>query len=234
MTDPTTDQDALAVTETTSRLLYFGVGEFAAHLLRHRRVPAEDIVSTHGLETAGRAGDTLVVVHDGAATDLRDAVDRSAAARGVSTVGVQLLPSRIVCGPAVVPGSTACWLCHRKRAAQHAGGSHEFDVDASVSDLPEGFGAPHVLLASGLLDLALDEIDARRRATGTSDGVAVTAGSGLGSGLGGTVRTVNLVSGAVSSAATVATDRCPRCGDRFASRRSDAAVATFPELAPRG
>ncbi|MFH8756581.1 cyclodehydratase [Streptomyces atroolivaceus] len=192
--------------------LYLVGDTFGRRLTEHRgvppqlQVPFEDFLN----DTAPHA-DVVVPVHAGGDPKLRDETDRICAERSTPSVGLQLLPTKILCGPVVVPGRTACYACYRKRAAQHAGTARPYDMDAALSGLPEGFGRQHLSVASGLLDLALTEI-----ATGVT-------------GIGGTVRTFNLVSGAVSSAVTVSVNRCPRCGGRFSQARADSAMPV-PEL----
>jgi hypothetical protein len=138
----------------------------------------------------------IVAVHSGRDEELRDALDRVGFERGVPTVGIELLPTRIVCGPAVIPGATACYSCYLRRIEQH----HQ--LGEATRGLPEGFGRMHLALAHGLLALATDELR-----TGPV-------------GLGGTVRTFDLVAGTVSTASTVAVDRCPRCGARWDGQRN--------------
>ncbi|MCC2278361.1 cyclodehydratase [Streptomyces sp. ET3-23] len=192
--------------------LYIIGDTFGRRLVQHRGVPPERQVSFADFRdgTVPQA-DVVVPVHSGGDPELRDEVDRICAERGLPSAGLQLQPARLVCGPVVIPGRTACYVCHRKRAAQHAGSARHYDIDASLSGLPEGFGPQHVAVASGLLELALAEIAAG------------------GTGIGGTVRTFSLVSGAVQSAATVSVNRCPRCGDRFAEERAASAMPV-PEL----
>ncbi|MER8000695.1 TOMM precursor leader peptide-binding protein [Streptomyces sp. NPDC095613] len=185
------------------RCLYIIRNAFGRRLAEHRGVPPEQRVSFEDFRsgTAPRP-DVVVLAHAGGDPEFRDEADRICAERGTPSLGLQLLPARIVCGPVVVPGRTACYSCYRKRAAQHAGTARGYDLDAALAGLPEGFGPQHVAVASGLLELALTEIAA-----------GVT-------GIGGTVRAFSLVSGAVSAAATVSVNRCPRCGDRFAKARA--------------
>lgn len=185
-----------------TRTLYVVDDGFGEAVADHRGAPSADRTAPHLLERRLDATVGVVVpVGAGAADGLRDDVDRLCHARGVPGVALRLLPTRIECGPVVVPGRTACHACYRKRAAQHAGSTLEHGVDAASDDLAAGYGPHHVVLASGLLGLALAEV--------------ATAPPGLG----GTVRTVSLVSGGVAAAATVSVDRCPRCGDRFAGAR---------------
>ncbi|MFE9697079.1 TOMM precursor leader peptide-binding protein [Streptomyces sp. NPDC006270] len=192
--------------------LYLVQDIFGRRLTEHRGVPPEQQLSYVDFASApAPRADVVVAVHSGGDPDLRDEVDRICAERNTPSVGLQLLPTRIVCGPTVVPGRTACYACFRKRAAQHAGTARPYDMDAAVSGLPEGFGPHHVSVASGLLELALAEI---------AGGVT---------GIGGTVRAFQLVTGAVSASATVSVNLCPRCGDRFSRARADR-MLPFPEL----
>lgn len=189
--------------------VHLPVGTFAARLLGHRDVPPASVVDLAALRAGPAAGTQAVVcVHSDADVPLREAVDELGARLGLVTIGVQLTPRRLVVGPVVVPGSTACWACHRRRADQHAGSARPYDLDAAVTGLEEGFAPHHVALASALLDLALEEASRTLR-----DGRPPSPP-------GGTVRTVDLVSGVPSAAATVGVDRCPRCSGRFAAERS--------------
>ena len=198
--------------DSRPQCLYVVGTAFGRRLTEHRGIPAEQRVSFEDFRgDAAPHEDIVVPVHSGDAPELRDAVDRICAERGTPSVGLQLQATRIICGPVVVPGRTACYACHRKRAAQHAGTARHYDMDAALSGLSEGFGPQHVAVASGLLELALGEI-----ATGIK-------------GIGGTVRTFNLVSGAVSASTTVSVDQCPRCGDRFTQARAADAMS-LPEL----
>jgi bacteriocin biosynthesis cyclodehydratase domain-containing protein len=148
----------------------------------------------------------VVVVHSGRLEELRDSVDRFGFERGIPTVGVELLPTRIVCGPAVIPGATACYGCYLRRIEQHRDPAQPYDLGEATRGLPEGFGRPHLAIAHGLLTLAIAELR-----TGPV-------------GLGGTVRSFDLVAGTLSTASTVAVDRCPRCGTRLRDRSGGAAA----------
>ncbi|MFE8913165.1 cyclodehydratase [Streptomyces globisporus] len=146
----------------------------------------------------------IVAVHSGKDEKLRDELDRLGFERSIPTVGVELLPTRIVCGPAVIPGATACYSCHLRRAEQHQDPARTGDLGAATRGLPEGFGPMHLAIAHGLLNLATAELR-----TGPA-------------GLGATVRTFDLVAGTVATAVTVAVDRCTRCGARWGGRREGA------------
>jgi len=144
----------------------------------------------------------IAVVHSGRDEKLRDALDRFGFERGIPTVGVELLPTRIVCGPAVIPGATACYSCYLRRVEQHQDPAQADAVAEATRDLPEGFGRMHLAVAHGLLALAASELRAGPE------------------GIGGTVRTFGLVAGGLSTASTVAVDRCSRCGGRWDDRRT--------------
>lgn len=164
------------------------------------RVTGSDLPDDPRLSRAG----TIVAVYSGRDEELRDALDRFGFEQGVPTVGIELLPTSIVCGPAVIPGATACYSCYRRRAEQHQDPARTDRVAEATRDLPEGFGRMHLAIAHGLLTLATAELRSRP------------------DGLGGTVRKFDLVSGVVSTASTVAVDRCPRCSARWVDRRRGA------------
>ncbi|MET8243288.1 TOMM precursor leader peptide-binding protein [Streptomyces sp. NPDC005202] len=153
-----------------------------------------------------RAG-MLVALHAGRDEALRDALDRIGFERNIPSVGVELLPTRIICGPAVIPGATACYSCYLARIEQHRDPAQPYDVGRATRGLDEGFGPQHLAIAHGLLALAVDELR-----TGPQ-------------GLGATVRTFDLVAGTLATAETVAVDRCPRCGVRFRDRPTSGAGA---------
>ncbi|MFE0459575.1 cyclodehydratase [Kitasatospora sp. NPDC058965] len=163
------------------------------------RVTGSELPADARLDRAGM----LVVVHSGRLEELRDAVDRFGFERGVPTVGLELLPTRIVCGPAVVPGATACYACYLRRIEQHRDPGQPYRLGEATRGLPEGFGRPHLAIAHGLLTLALAELR-----TGPV-------------GLGGTVRSFDLVAGTLSTASTVTVDRCPRCSGRLRAPAAD-------------
>lgn len=138
--------------------------------------------------------DVLIPVTVEPAEQLREIVDSIAFIRGIPHVGLELSPTELSCGPLVIPGSTACYQCYRRRKAQHG---------LTVPDaerLPEGFAPYHVTIGAGLIRNSLRDID--KFAKGNDE-------------LGGTVRVFNLVTGVVSQNDTVAVDRCPRCSKRF-------------------
>lgn len=154
-------------------------------------------------------GAPVIVAHAGHDPQLRDTVDGVCFDRGVPSVGVELLPSRIVCGPMVIPGRTACYSCAERRMEQHAG--ERPPLSRSTATLPEGFASSHAAIAAGFVRAALAEIDRPLAAPGA------------------TVRVLDLVTGTVRAWGTVAVNRCRRCGGRFRDLASPVgALAELP------
>jgi bacteriocin biosynthesis cyclodehydratase domain-containing protein len=144
----------------------------------------------------------LITLTPGRDSGLRDRMDSLAFTCGMPSLGVELHPSLILCGPVVIPGRTACFLCYERRSEQHQPGLvARLREDA---ELPEGFANHHVIIGAGLIDVALRE---------------VVSGP---EGVGGTVRSFDLSTGMVTQASTLAVDHCPRCGARFRSGPGDA------------
>jgi bacteriocin biosynthesis cyclodehydratase domain-containing protein len=195
------------------RCFYVLSGEFGRQYADTRGIPCGRRLTVSSLPEAADLpeAEVLVGIHSGRDTALRDAIDRVGFERGTATVGVELLPGRITCGPVVVPGRTACYACYLRRIEQHRGSPGLHDVEASSRGIAEGFAPAHLSIVEGMIALACGEI---------RDGLR---------GLGGTVRSFNLVTGAFSSSQTVAVDRCPRCGPRFRDDRSDT-VSALREL----
>ncbi|MDA2804668.1 TOMM precursor leader peptide-binding protein [Nocardiopsis suaedae] len=190
--------------------LYMIRGRFAEQYADAHRIPPGRRTAVHGppREEDLPEAEALVVIVAGHDPELREAVDRIGFARGVPSVGVELLPRRIVCGPVVVPGETACYACHLRRIEQHteqrAEGAGADEAAAAAYGLEEGFAPAHLFLARGLLAQAFAEM----RGAPQDDGP------------GGTVRSFDLVTGGLSSARTVAVHGCTRCGARFREERS--------------
>lgn len=130
--------------------------------------------------------------------DDRDRVDSVAFFRKIPSLGLSLTPSRITCGPLVRPGASACYSCYHNRRLQH---ERRTQTSGFADSLDEGFGAPDIAIAVGMLHGALVEL------------------SHPAEGIGGTVREFNLVHGMTSRYNTVAIDRCPRCSHRFSDDR---------------
>ena len=152
----------------------------------------------------------IVSVWSGHRPDDRDRIDSVAFTRRIPAVGVELLPTSLECGPAVVPGRTACYDCYRRRLRQHR--ERLASLMRAGAQLPAGFGGGEVAIAAGLIGQALTDMD--RRDTGTS--------------LGGEVRVFDLVQGDLHKYETVAVDRCKRCSSRYnQDRHPTASIASL-------
>lgn len=162
--------------------------------------------------------DRLVMVVGQGHEQLRDALDALSFARLVPSVGLELSPTRLRCGPLVVPSRTACYACSMRRRRQHG----DPPPPAEAGPLPEGYAEHDVLVGAGLVRLALEVLDAP---AGAGHQEAGDTGD-----IGGQVWTMDLVTGDTSLARTVATDRCPTCSGRYAARRD--ALADLSLLLP--
>lgn len=163
-------------------------------------LPADGPVYTASLPYAR----LIVTAWPGQRTEDRDRVDSVAFLRGVPSIGLDLAPTRITCGPLVRPGQTACFSCYQRRRLQH--GRRATEVAALADALDEGFGFADVAIAVGLLGEALIELSSPVE------------------GIGGTVRAFDLIHGGASRHGTVAVDRCPRCSQRFSTHRDPVAA----------
>jgi len=141
----------------------------------------------------------IITAWPGERFDDRDRVDSVAFFRKIPSLGLSLTPSRITCGPLVRPGASACYSCYHNRRLQHE--RRTTQTSGFADSLDEGFGAPDIAIAVGMLHGALVEL------------------SHPAEGIGGTVREFNLVHGMTSRYNTVAIDRCPRCSHRFSDDR---------------
>ena len=148
----------------------------------------------------------IISVWSGHRPEDRDRIDSVAFARGIPAVGVELLPTSLECGPAVVPGRTACYRCYQRRLHQHR--ERTASLMRTGAELPEGFAGGEVAIAAGFIGQAL--ADMNRGDAGTS--------------LGGEVRVFDLVQGGLHKYETVAVDRCERCGSRYDRRRHPTAA----------
>ncbi|GGF53900.1 hypothetical protein GCM10011519_29750 [Marmoricola endophyticus] len=175
--------------------LYALSGELAERVFERSGLPAERALTPARLRAVlegdeAPVGVALVaLVGTGEDEGLRDALDAWSVRRGIASTAVEVLPTRIVVGPTVVPGHGACHRCYRRRQAQHAVDGAGRDLDST--GLPEGFGNHHVAVVTSLLRLAAEDRYAGR---------------------GGTVRSLDLVRGTVSTASVVPVHGCDRCG----------------------
>ena len=198
---------------------YLPQGRFGHAVVERLAGPQDAVLPVdHGLVYASVPyADRLVMVADADRTALREALDEVSFTRSLPSLGLELTPTELRCGPLVVPGRTACYSCCARRRRQH--GYRPLPDD--VEPLPQGYARHHVVIAAGLVALALGALDG---------GAASAAGDDEGE-IGGQVWTVDLVSGTTSLARTVATDRCQTCSGRYAARRDGvpALAALLPE-----
>ena len=169
--------------------------------------------------------DRAVLVADPDQTGLREDLDALSFTRGMPSLGLELLPTELRCGPLVVPGRSACYRCYDRRRRQHGYRPLPAEVVAEHGPLEQAYARHHVLLGAGLISLALQTLDApgpQDPATTDSDDVAP---------IGGRVWTIDLVSGITPCSPTVAVDRCEPCSGRYEGRRDGlpALAALLPE-----
>ena len=181
--------------------------------------------------------DRAVLVADPDQTGLREDLDVLSFTRGMPSLGLELLPTELRCGPLVVPGRSACYRCYDRRRRQHGYRPLPAEVVAEHGPLEQAYARHHVLLGAGLISLALQTLD-RPEAAGTDDaeagGVDAVKSSAEPAELpqiGGQVWTIDLVSGVTACARTVAVDRCETCSGRYEGRRDGlpALAALLPE-----
>ena len=189
---------------------YLPQGRFGHAVVEHLAEPQDVVLSVdHGLVYASVPyADRLVMISDADRTPVREALDEVSFVRSLPSLGLELTPTELRCGPLVVPGRTACYRCYDRRRRQHG----RTPVPETLEALEQGYAHHHVVIGAGLVMLALDVLD-RDPADGTAGASDVDE-------LGGRVWTVDLVAGATSLARTVATDRCETCSARYAARRS--------------
>lgn len=132
----------------------------------------------------------LVLATSGDRDALVQMTDDAAFAWRRPWVHVQLETTAVRCGPAVIPGRTACHECYRRRRQQHSRGT-----DRPVVREVEGWGAHHLEIALGMSVHAIAEL---------RSGLPPTA-------IGATVRTFDLVEGNTEQNPVVAVNRCTRC-----------------------
>lgn len=143
--------------------------------------------------------DLRVLVTGRESRKLVEYVDRSAHEERVSFLSITRDHPRLVLGPLVIPGRTACATCAAGRADQHdsARAASQPLRDAYDADMdlePRGFLPSHAGLAAACVMEIADEM----QCTG-------------GSAWAGMVRQVNLYDGAMRSSKVVGVHGCPRC-----------------------
>lgn len=193
---------------------YLHQGGFGQAVVTRLAQPQDAVLHVH--QNLVRAvvpyADRLVLVAHPDRTELRRDLDALSFTRAIPSLGLELLPTELRCGPLVIPGRTACYHCYERRRRQHG----YQPLPAELEPLAQGYAHHHVVLGAGLISMALDLLDGQSVA---GDDGAAAGGAGDERGLGGQVWSVDLVSGSSSSAQTVAVDRCKTCSARFAPRR---------------
>ena len=169
--------------------------------------------------------DRAVLIADPDQTGLREDLDTLSFTRGMPSLGLELFPTELRCGPLVVPGRSACYRCYDRRRRQHGYRPLPPEVVSEHGPLEQAYAHHHVLLGAGLISLALQTLDApgpQDPAAQSTDGVAP---------IGGRVWTIDLVSGITTCSPTVAVDRCETCSGRYEGRRDGlpALAALLPE-----
>ena len=169
--------------------------------------------------------DRAVLIADPDQPGLREDLDTLSFTRSMPSLGLELFPTELRCGPLVVPGRSACYRCYDRRRRQHGYRPLPPEVSSGHGPLEQAYAHHHVLLGAGLISLALQALDApgpQDRAAQSADEVPP---------LGGQVWTIDLVSGITTCSPTVAVDRCETCSGRYEGRRDGlpALAALLPE-----
>ena len=206
---------------------YLPQGQFGQAVV-HRLARPQDVVLPvdHALVDAlVPYADRLVLVADADRVALREALDDLSFTRSLPSLGLELFPTELRCGPLVVPGRSACYRCYDRRRRQHGYRPLPPEVVSEHGPLEQAYAHHHVLLGAGLISLALqtlDALDPQAPAAQSTDDVAP---------IGGQVWTIDLVSGITTCSPTVAVDRCETCSGRYEGRRDGlpALAALLPE-----
>ena len=194
---------------------YLPQGGFARAVATRLAGPGDVIIPVdQGLVSAYIPyADRAVLIADPDQTGLREDLDTLSFTRGMPSLGLELFPTELRCGPLVVPGRSACYRCYDRRRRQHGYRPLPPEVASEHGPLEQAYAHHHVLLGAGLISLALQTLDApgpQDPATTDSDNVAP---------IGGRVWTIDLVSGITTCSPTVAVDRCETCSGRYEGRR---------------
>ena len=215
---------------------YLPQGGFARAVATRLAGPGDVIIPVdHGLVSAYIPyADRAVLIADPDQSGLREDLDTLSFTRSIPSLGLELFPTELRCGPLVVPGRSACYRCYDRRRRQHGYRPLPPEVVSEHGPLEQAYAHHHVLLGAGLISLALQALDRRGAAVpgaggaGGADGVAV--GEDVPD-IGGQVWTIDLVSGITTCSPTVAVDRCETCSGRYEGRRDGlpALAALLPE-----
>ena len=169
--------------------------------------------------------DRAVLIADPDQSGLREDLDTLSFTRGMPSLGLELFPTELRCGPLVVPGRSACYRCYDRRRRQHGYRPLPPEVASEHGPLEQAYAHHHVLLGAGLISLALQALDAPSLQDPASEGADDVAP------MGGQVWTIDLVSGITTCSPTVAVDRCETCSGRYEGSRDGlpALAALLPE-----
>ncbi|WP_214416739.1 hypothetical protein [Sphaerisporangium fuscum] len=179
--------------------LFLYSGGFAVEVLDAARVAVGRRLAIHPGLTPGEipAASAIVAVLPAGFAEVHALIDHVGADRRLPTSVLELFPTRIVLGPSVLPGRTACHACLAAERREHTPGAD--DRLSRLRGLPEGFAPHDVLIGAGLLLRAFDRLSAAAELV-SYDCVHGTM----------TVRTVNRHDG------------CPRCGEPAAPPHKEA------------
>ena len=206
---------------------YLPQGRFGHAVVEHLAEPQDVVLSVdHGLVYASVPyADRLVMISDADRTPVREALDEVSFVRSLPSLGLELFPTELRCGPLVVPGRSACYRCYDRRRRQHGYRPLPPEVVSEHGPLEQAYAHHHVILGAGLISLALQTLDAPGPQDPAPEGADDVAP------IGGRVWTIDLVSGITTCSPTVAVDRCETCSGRYEGRRDGlpALAALLPE-----
>ena len=216
---------------------YLPQGGFARAVATRLAGPSDVVIPVdHGLVSAYIPyADRAVLIADPDQTGLREDLDTLSFTRSIPSLGLELFPTELRCGPLVVPGRSACYRCYDRRRRQHGYRPLPPEVSAELGPLEQGYAYHHVLLGAGLISLALQTLDRQEEAPLGADDVEDVKDGTTDTGdlpeIGGRVWTIDLISGLTSCSRTVAVDRCEICSGRYEGRRDGlpALAALLPE-----
>ena len=100
---------------------YLPQGGFARAVATRLAGPSDVVIPVdHGLVSAYIPyADRAVLIADPDQTGLREDLDTLSFTRGMPSLGLELFPTELRCGPLVVPGRSACYRCYDRRRRQH-------------------------------------------------------------------------------------------------------------------
>lgn len=182
-------------------------GEFGRQVLAACNTSAATTFETPGPVYPGQIpyASLIIAIWPGHRRVDRERIDMVGFQRGIPTLGLELLPTSVVCGPVVRPGDTACYECYERRLSQHQ--KNVVTMLENTVGLAEGFGPAEVAVGTGMLGRALELLEHPEPQQ-----------------LGADVFSFDLALGSTSRAVTVAVDRCSRCSNRFAQQRHPTAA----------